>query len=356
MTKSYALSHRPRLGVVVVTYNSAPVILGNLESLLAALPEVDLDIVVVDNGSTDDTCAKIRAWAAGTEPAPLAALPVSFDACAKPVKIVGPEAGCDENLPAYPVVTLIETGLNAGFAAGVNRGLAHLLPHSADRIWILNPDGIAAPGAALAFATQDSGPFSLMGGRVLYAESPDVIQIDGGVIDWRSGVTGNVNQGASHSATPPPAPSTFDFITGASMVASRSFLERAGPMAEEYFLYYEEVDWALRRGDLPLAYCPDGIVYHWAGTAIGSPKPGRMASPFSLYFKHRGRMMFVRRHLPRRARTTAVLYTMAKAAQIAVSGHFAEAKALLDGACARPPGARIARLLSDEARNRIGWQ
>jgi len=140
----------------------------------------------------------------------------------------------------------------------------------------------------------------------------------------------------------------MDFVTGASMVASRAFYEAAGPMPENYFLYYEEVDWALRRGDLPLAYCKDAIIYHRAGTAIGSPTLGRPASPFSLYFKHRGRIRFVRRHLPR-ALPGALMYSLAKAAQLGLKGFGAEARAVLAGSFNRPPAPEIRARLSPEA-------
>jgi GT2 family glycosyltransferase len=277
---------RPRLGVVVVTFNAADVIEENLESLMAAADEVALDVVVVDNGSTDGTPETIRAWADGTTPfvAP-GDMPFPLGACAKPVLLSHEGAPCPDCTVTAPALTLIETGLNAGFAGGVNRGLAHLMAHSrADRFWILNPDGAAAPGAARAFAEADPGPFSLMGGRVIYTHTPDVIQIDGGLVNRKTGITGNVHQGASHAATPAPDPAAMDFITGASMVASRAFCDRAGPMAEDYFLYYEEVDWAFQRGDLPYAYCAGG----WSITvrapqsarrgSIGSPHPSRSIS------------------------------------------------------------------------------
>lgn len=342
----------PRLGVVVVTFNAADVILENLESLMAALDDVALDVVVVDNGSTDGTPDTIRAWAEGRVPfvAP-PDMPFPLTACPKPVTLgdegaPGPEARADA-----PALTFIETGLNAGFAGGVNRGLAQLAAHSqADRFWILNPDGAAAPGAALAFASADPGPFSLMGGRVIYTHDPDTIQIDGGTVNARTGVTGNVHLGLSHAATGAPDPGTMDFITGASMVASRAFYEAAGPMPEEYFLYYEEVDWAYRKpATLPYAYCADGVVYHRAGTAIGSPTLDRIAGPFSQYFKHRGRMRFVRRHLPG-ARLTALAYSLAKAAQYALKGHRAEAAALLAGSLDRPPPAAVRDRLAPEAQ------
>ena len=50
-------------------------------------------------------------------------------------------------------------------------------------------------------------------------------------------------------------------------------------MREDYFLYYEEVDWAMRRGSRPLRYCEGLRIYHRAGTAIGlaDAQPHRVA-------------------------------------------------------------------------------
>lgn len=342
-----------RLGVVIVTFNSTDVVLENLESLMAQNTEVALDIVVVDNGSTDDTLPALRAWATGKTPfLPPDDLPFTLAPCPKPVVLAPPEAGCPDNTADTPGLTLIETGLNSGFAGGVNRGLAHLQAHSpADRYWILNPDATVAPGTVRAFAIVNPGPFSLMGGRVIYTHTPDVIQIDGGTVNRRTGISGNLNQGQSHAATPPPDIADMDFIMGASMIASREFYETAGPMPEDYFLYYEEVDWAWQRGDLPFAYCADGVVYHRAGTSIGSPTLERVASPFSLYFKHRSRRLFIKRHLPG-AMATAWVYTLLKAGQYLLKGYRAETRAMWDGFRGAPPPADIRAKLSPEAQAR----
>lgn len=337
----------PALGVIVVTFNSADVILDCLESLLA-VHDIRLDIVVVDNASTDHTLAVLRDWASGATPyAPSADMPFVLSGCSKPV---GLQAESGPGIPQTRL-SLIETGMNGGFAAGVNRGLAYLAARPGiDRFWILNPDSAVPPETPRAFATAP-GPaegFALMGGRVIYYDTPDIIQIDGGIINRRTGVTGNIGLGQPHATTPAPDPARLDFIAGASMVVSRSFYEQAGPMAEDYFLYYEEVDWALRRGSLPLLYCPGGIVYHRAGTAIGSPTLGRPASPFSLYFKHRARLRFMRRYFPR-AVPMAYAYSLAKAAQLLLRGYPTEARTLLGASFGRPPSAEIRARLSPEA-------
>lgn len=329
------------LGVILVTYDAADVILDALETLIGAA-QVDgtmLRVVVVDNASTDNTVATIREWSTGTTPydAP-ENLPFGHVPVPKPL---------DSRL-----LRLIEAEVNGGFAAGVNIGLAELFSDpDIERVWVLNPDSVVPCGTPSAFATHDPGTFSLMGGRVTYFDQPDMIQIDGGTLNRWTGVTGNINLYHSIREVPPPTAVELDFITGASMVVSREHYTRAGPILEDYFLYYEECDWAMLRGDLPLAICPQARIFHRAGTAIGSPAPGRIASPFSLYFKHRGRMRFVRRHLPY-SLPIAWAYTLAKFAQYRLKGWNEEARAILAGAREMAPPSEVSARLTPEAAMR----
>jgi GT2 family glycosyltransferase len=338
----------PTLGVVIVTFNAADVILDCVESLLAATA-VRLEIVLVDNASSDRTLATLRAWASGEKDyVPPSDAPFAMAARSGPVTLLSPDA----TVPAGPdhVITLIEAKVNGGFAAGVNRGLAHLATRPGmDRFWVLNPDSVVPPGTPQAFATHPAPAesFAMMGGRVIYYDTPDIIQIDGGTINRRTGVTGNIGLGQKIDL-PVPDPSTIDFITGASLVVSRLFYETVGPMTESYFLYYEEVDWALRRGALPLLYCPGGIVYHRAGTAIGSPTLGRPASPFSLYFKHRARLRFMHHFYPKNV-PVALAYSVAKAAQLALKGYGTEARTVMLASLNRPPPPAVRAKLSDAA-------
>lgn len=343
----------PVLGVVVVAFRSGDVILDCLESLLGSKGGVRLRVVVVDNASPDNTVQVIRDWASGTAAyeAP-DAVPFTIPVAAKPVALVETTPGSGELAPEGGV-TLVHAGLNGGFAAGVNRGIEALeaaAPEAGD-IWVLNPDGIAAPGAAAAFAqaAADTPGYGLIGGRLCYTGKEARVQLDGGTIDRKTGTTGNVNQGADSAATPYPRPEQMDFITGASMLTSRAFRQHAGAMPEHYFLYYEEVDWALSRGDLPLAVADGALVYHYAGTAIGSARMGELASPFSLYFKHRNRMWFVKKFFPA-ARLTAWAYGMAKIGQMALKRAWPEAWATFAAIHGMAPPQSVAGKLSPDAK------
>lgn len=298
------------LGVVIVTYNAKAIIRDCLESLTSC--SAKLKIIVVDNASTDGTEGVIQNWASGADSYRFKAnLP--FDAPRTPKPITD--------------LSVIAAPKNGGFAAGVNIGLTQLMAQpDIDRFWILNPDTFVPPETPSAIAAAPDG-FALMGGRILYADPPFNIQIDAGTLNRWTGVTGNINLGAAGDAGQPDMQQA-DFISGAHMVASRTFIDAAGPMPEHYFLYYEEVDWAQRRGTLPLTFCPGAPVYHRAGSTIGSPTLTSVASPLSVYYKHRARISFLRSHDPL-ALPGGYAYGVAKATQFAMQRQWPQTTAAL---------------------------
>jgi len=293
---------RPWLGVAVVTYGAAEFIVACLESLVASgYPR--LRIVVVDNDSPDDTAGAVRRWALGEtsfsapEPWPLDPRPP----VEKPLDFEERPPGARPR-PPQSTVTLIHAGGNYGFAAGVNIALRSL--RAAPEIglfWVLNPDTVVAPDTPDRFAlhAKGLGRFALIGGRIVYLDRPDTIQVDGGGrFRFRIGFAASVNLGQPASSTALPDPGALDYISGANMLASRAFLDRAGLMDEGWFLYHEEIDWCFRRGDLPLGLAPGTLVYHRAGATIGSGGGQVVASPLAAYFQFRNHLRFTARWAP----------------------------------------------------------
>jgi len=87
-------------------------------------------------------------------------------------------------------------------------------------------------------------------------------------------------------------------VVGAAMLVSRPFLEQVGLMREDYFLYYEEIDWATRaKGRFKLGYAPRSVVFHKEGASIGTTASG--GSPLSMFYLFRNRIRFTWRfHRP----------------------------------------------------------
>ena len=276
----------PTIAVVVVTYRAAGFIAECLDSLLATRYPA-LRVIVIDNSSPDGTADAVAAWGEVAS----AEHGVRFERITR---------GAAE-APVSAGAILVDAGANLGFAGGVNCGLEIALRDlSCDLFWVLNPDTVVEPQTpfALARKAQSMGRFSVIGGRVLYLEDPARVQADGGRLHKFAGTAISVNIGATEKQHPMPSAESLDYIPGVSMLVSRAFIEITGPMPEHYFLYFEEIDWQLRRGTLPLAIEPDARVLHRAGASIGSASASRGASPLSIYFTCRNLPRFVMRWSP----------------------------------------------------------
>lgn len=293
----------PVLGVVIVTYNAADFIADCLESL-AATAFTKMRIVVVDNASTDGTRAAVRSWASGERPyqrPPDLPLP-DVGAVPKPVPFSearpDTERFDDHDPPGGIAVSLLSSDTNRGFAGGVNLGLELLRQDEGiDHFWLLNPDTVVEAQTPFAFmrAGKNLGAYAVLGGRALFYDDPDKIHADAGRLHALTGLAVSVNRGAKASETEMPDVGAMQFIPGISMVVSRAFLDRVGLMDETYFLYFEEIDWQLRRGDLPLGLVADARVFHRAGASIGSGNLKRSAAPLSIYFMTRNVLPFMLR-------------------------------------------------------------
>lgn len=342
------------IGVVITVYNSADVLLECVESLLASTgPEVRL--VLVNNASPDDSVARLEAWAAGTLPfAPDPASPLGpARPVQKPVALRLCDAADAADLAQAPLapVTVVRAPHNLGYGGGVNLGLSVLAARDdLALMWVLNPDCVVPPGtpAALLAAQAAAGDFSIMGSRIVYYGTPDRIHADGGRIRPWSGICESVNRGAPVATTPLPDRAGLDFVIGANMVVGRAFLDRTGPMLEDYFLYYEEVDWALRRNGLPLALAPDAVVYHHGGTAIGTGRLDARPSAFANYFNYRNRMRFMRRFHPVRL-PAAYLLNLARIGKSTLRDDADRTAGAFRGLHGLAPPADIARRVGPEA-------
>ena len=94
--------------------------------------------------------------------------------------------------------------------------------------------------------------------------------------------------------------SKLAYISGASMLVSKPFLEQIGLMREDYFLYFEEIDWAMRaKSRYQLCYAAGSIVYHKEGGSIGTnsvvPKEKSLTAD---YYGVRSRLLFTRYFFP----------------------------------------------------------
>ena len=119
------------------------------------------------------------------------------------------------------------------------------------------------------------------------------------------------------------------------MFVSRAFLEQTGLMREDFFLYYEEIDWCCRRGDLPMLFCVQAAVHHDGGHSLGSAGVDSGPSAMAAYFMGRSRMRFMWSHRPL-ALPVAYMYSVAKSLKFLVKGQAQACSAMLRGISGLP--------------------
>jgi N-acetylglucosaminyl-diphospho-decaprenol L-rhamnosyltransferase len=197
-----------------------------------------------------------------------------------------------------PRVDILASPGNPGYAGGINRCLE--LVGSADAIWVLNPDTVVHQSALAALvAHAQTGGYGITGSRLVNPATRRV-QLYGG--RWRRMMARgyNIGFGAPEQAWPDVTKieAEMDYVNGASMLVSRPFLEQIGPMHEDYFLYCEEIDWCLRRGDFRLGYAHECVIYHAHGSTLGSSHDRRQRSRLSVYLDERNKLLLTRRLYP----------------------------------------------------------
>lgn len=290
--------------VVLVNWNGRADTLECLESL-ARCSVADLRVLVVDNASADGSIPAFESWGRGEvaveRPAAVWDLLPAADPRPISVETISREDVGQRQVDAF--VTVIAAGANLGFAGANNLGIRQALADPDCRyVWILNNDTVTSPDAPAVLAARMASQPSLgiLGATLLFYHDPDHVQTIGSWWGTKTVRGGPVFFRAHRDHLPDQAEveRRIDYVSGASMFTSRAFLEAVGPMSEDYFLYYEELDWTRRmRGKFDLGWCPEAVVYHKEGASIGTSSVKR-PSDTSLYYYYANLFRFYRKFHP----------------------------------------------------------
>ena len=280
---------RSPVTVVVLNWNGFEDTRRCVESL-RRLDYPSLSIIVVDNGSTDDSAARIEA--------------------------------------ELPEVELIRSERNLGFAGGVNLGIRRALEGDAAYVWLLNNDATAEPGtlSALVDEAERDEHVGIVGG---------VLRDPSGRVEWGGG---RINRwtGVSRPARPGRR---LDYVSGACMLVRRAVFDEVGLFDEAFFFYFEDADLCARarQAGWRLAVAPEARVEHEVGASV---KPAGWADRAQVASSGR----FIGKHFGRRAGIAAALRLLGIAANRVRRGQARElpglTRALLRGVRAtREPAA-----------------
>jgi len=243
------------VSIISVNYNQAAV----TEAMLASLTQINTytnyEVIVVDNASKDNP---IPRW-----------------------------------VKEYPEYTFIRCEENLGFAGGNNVGIAQA---QGDYLFLINNDTeLTATVIQELVDVMEANPnIGMISPRIHYHHDKNLIQYVGFTpmnfyvcrnkcVGYQEPDRGQYNH---------LQPGTTAYIHGAAMMVSATALQKVGPMAENFFLYYEEVDWCERfkRQHYEIWLHPQALIYHKESAAVGQQ------SLLKEYFMNRNRILFIRRN------------------------------------------------------------
>jgi GT2 family glycosyltransferase len=238
----------PDLSVIVVVRDAAELTLGCLQALRGATGEAAVELIVVDNGSTDRTGALLE-------------------------RLVGARVLRQTHNLHYLRAVNLATGVASG---------RHLL--------LLNNDAEVLAGSLAACVARLDGDARIgaLGGRIIL---PDGTLQEAGSIIWRDGTCLGFARGRAPDDPDAMFRRDVDYCSGAFLATPRATFERLGGFDERYApAYYEETDYCVRlhQAGLRVVFDPDVAVLH---LEFGS---GASEDALALQTRHHG--VFRERH------------------------------------------------------------
>lgn len=255
----------PDTCVVILNWNNADKTLRCLDSLQRAQAK-DSQVIVVDNGSSDNSCERIRR--------------------------------------TFENITCIETGANLGYAGGNNIGIRYALEQQARFVFVLNNDTEVATDAlaCLMAAAHQHPQAAFFGPTIMTMESPSMIQSAGIVLDgcWRS----LHRRAGEPDRSADSAPQPVDCLSGAALFIRAEALGKIGLLDPDFFLYREDIDWCLRaqKQGYQVMFVPGAKIWHYSHTAQEEDLP-RIT-----YYMTRNSLLLIDRNRGGWLRLSAVLF------------------------------------------------
>lgn len=248
-----------RWAVVVLNWNGRDDTLACLDAL-EKVADDNVDVVVVDNGSSDDSVSAIKA--------------------------------------EFPDIELVETGENLGFAGGNNAGIERALERGAEWVVLLNNDALVEPDAIRAFrAAAASHPEAgVLGGKLYFSDPPDLIWFAGQRFNTLLGYSGRPAGYRKPDKAEYQEPKEIGRAVGALMAVPRSVIEEVGMLDDSLFLYVEDVEWCLRirSAGHTVRLVPDATAVHHVSASSG----GEHGSVATMYYGVRNTVFVCERHRP----------------------------------------------------------
>ncbi|MFL0249129.1 glycosyltransferase family 2 protein [Clostridium neuense] len=245
----------PLVYIIIVNYNGYKDTIDCVNSL-RKIKYDNYKIVIIDNDSTNDSVKKLKFY---------------LEDC-----------------------TILSMKSNLGFAGGNNFGINYALKNNAEFVLLLNNDTIVKDdflnNMILTFIKETNA--GIVGCKIMYHKEKNRIWYGGGKIDWFKfiGIHFGMKEFDNGQCD---FEKEIDFMTGCCMLIKKDVFKKVGMLPEEYFMYFEDLDFCVRVKDFgyKILYNPKSVIYHKVGLSSGGEE-----SQFSVEWGTRNRIVFMNKY------------------------------------------------------------
>jgi GT2 family glycosyltransferase len=297
-----------KIYIVLVNYNRFNDTVECLESLLKS-NYLNFQIFIVDNSVDQSSINYFSNWANSNTGIyintdfedlvfPLESKPIAHT-------IISENEFSTSNKLFEEKITIV-TAINNGFAAANNIILNYILKNGAPdcMIWMLNNDTVVKSDTLTSlvnFYKNNVSTRYILGSKLMYYHSPHKIQAIAGEYNKWIGKHTHVGDGEEDRGQfDNYKPGEMSYIVGASMFFPKLFLEENGLISEEYFLYFEELDWMQKgiKNGYKIAFVPNAIVYHKEGASTINQDNKKRTTSIADYYSIINRVRFIKKWYP----------------------------------------------------------
>jgi len=303
----------PKVSIIILNWNGWEDTIECLESLYQ-ITYPNYNVIVVDNGSEDDSIVKIKEYCEGK--IEFESKFFEYSPGNKPIKIIEytreeAEAGGGKekkikDLPSNRKLILIKNEKNYGFAEGNNIGMRYALRAlNPDYVLLLNNDTVVDKEFLwrLVKIGESNKKIGILGPKTYYYSQPNKIQFTWNKIDFRKGKiflagSGDIDQGQHNKIR------KTDYVPGSCLLIKQKILEKIGFFNSKYYCYWEETDYCMRakKTGYQCVFCPKAKIWHKISQSANKI-PG-----FRTYYMTRNMFWFMKEHSTKKQYLLFLLY------------------------------------------------
>lgn len=191
-------------------------------------------------------------------------------------------------------IILLKSDKNLGFSGGNNIGIKYALDNGADYIMLLNNDTEVEPNFLenMIEVAESDKSIGIVGCKIKYYDNKNLLWYAGGQVNWFKFIGEHFGMREEDNGQYDKF-KEISFMTGCCMLIKREVIEKVGMLPDEYFMYFEDVDFCVKvqEAGYKIVYEPKAVIYHKVGISGGGEE-----SPFSIKWCTRNRIYFMNKY------------------------------------------------------------